>query len=55
MKYSVANCKNFQSLDVLVPNEQKVIHICSTPYCVDRHECNGEIVEIITDVHFELK
>jgi len=54
-KFLAKNCKNFQGSAVVVPDEQKVIHLCTTPYCVDRVDCDGEIIEEIQDVHFEAK
>lgn len=54
-KFKAVDCKNFEGQDVSVIEEQKVIHICTTPYCVDSDKCTREIVEIIPDVHFEPK
>lgn len=54
-KFSAADCKNFEGNDVTALEEQKIVHICTTPYCVDRNDCDGEVVEIIQDVHFEVK
>ena len=52
-KIEAENCKNFQGTDVVSPDEQKIIHICTTPYCVDRVDCDGERIEEIRDAHFE--
>ncbi len=55
VKFKAEDCKNFEGQEVSVIEEQKVIYICTTPYCVDGGRCTREVVKIIPDVHFEAK
>ena len=54
-RFEAKNCRNFQGSEVEILEEQKVIHICTAPYCVDRNKCDGEIIEEVPDIHFEEK
>lgn len=53
VKFKAENCKNFNSTRYMLPEEQVILHLCTTENCADRDNCDGEIREKIPTVHFE--
>ena len=52
-KFKAKDCKNFKGIDGGRMGEQRIVLFCGEPNCVDRKDCNGEIIEEIREVHFE--
>lgn len=58
-KFKAEKCKNFKPQRITPILEEELggaIHfVCITIKCVDRSDCDGEVKEIMPDVHFETK
>lgn len=54
-KFTAAQCRNFKGSTVMGLEEDKIVHICTTPYCQDRANCDETVKEDIPKVNFELK